>query len=109
MVLAAATISNPNDLALAGAACFGVAVGYITYRTLVRTTDKASITDLATVIGAVGGGTVTTVYGSSDGSLFGMYGIGLVAGMLLYLLASLILRGKETTGITLGSHRARGD
>lgn len=79
-----------------------MAVGYITYRTLVRTTDKAAITDLAIVIGAVGGGTITTVYGSSNGSLFGMYGIGLVGGMVLYLILSLILRGHEVTSKTRG-------
>lgn len=109
MVLASAAISAPNHLALAGAACFGVAVGYITYRTLARTTDKAAITDLATVIGAIGGGTITTLYGSADGSLFGLYGIGLAGGMALFFVVSLIMRGKEETAKTLGSGRARED
>lgn len=100
-----ADISTPaseSPLGLVGALCFGVVVGYITYRTLARTTDKAAITDLATVIGAVGGGTALTLWGPSDGSLFGLYSIGLVVGMVLYLVASLVLRGKDTTGTVLG-------
>jgi hypothetical protein len=103
MTLATTTISDPGGLALSGAVCFGVVVGYITYRTLARTTEKASISDLATVIGAVGGGVVTTVYGSADGSVFGMYSIGLLGGMVLYLLLSLAFNGKEHTGGMLGS------
>ncbi|MFE1500161.1 hypothetical protein ACFW89_34445, partial [Streptomyces albidoflavus] len=63
MIIAVTTIQSPTGLVLTGAAFFGVAVGYITYRTLARTTDKAAITDLATVIGAIGGGVVTTLYG----------------------------------------------
>jgi hypothetical protein len=39
-----------------GALVFGAVVGFITYRTLVRTVDKAAIGDLATVLGAIGGG-----------------------------------------------------
>ncbi|HEX9352884.1 MAG TPA: hypothetical protein VF933_03560 [Streptosporangiaceae bacterium] len=107
MILAATTISHPTGLALGGAVCFGIVVGYITYRTLARTTDKAAITDLASVIGAIGGGVITTLYGPADGSLFAMYSIGLVVGMALYLLASLVLRGKQVTGQVLGTDEVR--
>jgi uncharacterized membrane protein YeaQ/YmgE (transglycosylase-associated protein family) len=94
--------ASESTLGLIGALCFGVVVGYITYRTLARTTDKAAITDLAAVIGAVGGGTALTLWGPSDGSLFGLYSIGLLVGMVLYLVLSLALRGKDTTGNVLG-------
>ena len=50
------------------------------------------------MIGAIGGGAITALYGPPDGSLFAVYSIGLVVGMALYLLASLLLRGKQTTG-----------
>ena len=71
MILAVTTITHPGSLALAGGSgCFGTVVGYITYRTLARTTDKAAITDLASVIGAIGGGAITALYGPADGSLF---------------------------------------
>jgi hypothetical protein len=107
MILATTTIAHPGGLALSGSVCFGIVVGYITYRTLARTTDKAAITDLATVIGAVGGGAITTVYGPADGSLFAMYSIGLLGGMALYLLASIGLRGREPTGQVLGGDDVR--
>ena len=65
-----------------GAICFGVVVGWIVYRTL-RRTDKAAVSDIATVIGAVGGAAVTGLFDSSR--LFGFYAIGLAAGFFLYL------------------------
>jgi hypothetical protein len=102
------TISHPHGLVLFGAACFGSVVGYITYRTLARTTDKAAITDLASVIGAIGGGAITILYGPADGTMFAMYSIGLVVGMALYLIASLFTRGKYVVGTTvLGSDGVR--
>ena len=103
MILAVTTIAHPGSLAMVGAGCFGLVVGYITYRTLARTTDKAAITDLASVIGAIGGGVITTLYGPANGSLFAVYSIGLVVGMGLYLLASVLLRGTQVTGQVLGA------
>jgi NhaP-type Na+/H+ or K+/H+ antiporter len=67
-----------------GALCFGVVVGWIVYRTLRRTTDKAGVSDLATVIGAIGGAAVTTHFHSDR--LFGFYSIGLAAGFFVYLV-----------------------
>ncbi|WP_327250934.1 hypothetical protein [Streptomyces sp. NBC_01244] len=102
MITAITTIQNPSAIVLVGTVCFGVAVGYITYRTLARTTDKAAITDLATVIGVIGGGVVTTLYGPADGTMFAWYSIGLLIGMALYVTLSLIIRGKQLTGGILG-------
>ena len=48
--------SSPTVLSV-GATCFGIVVGYVTYRTLVRKSD-AAISDLAAVIAAIGGGVV---------------------------------------------------
>jgi hypothetical protein len=42
----------------------------ITYRTLARTTAKASISDLATVIAAIAGGTITMLFGGASGEMF---------------------------------------
>jgi hypothetical protein len=44
-----------------GTMCFGLLAGYITYRTLARTTASASISDLAAVIREVGAGAVTAL------------------------------------------------
>jgi hypothetical protein len=102
MIIAVTTVQNPSGLVLTGATFFGVVVGYITYRTLARTTDKAAITDLATVVGAIGGGVVTTLYGPADGTMFAWYSIGLVIGMATYLLLHLALKGRVPTGVILG-------
>jgi bacteriorhodopsin len=67
-----------------------VLLGFITYRTLIRTTDQASISDLATVIGAVGGGAVTTLVHPMT-NLFGWYAIGLLAGFIAYAVLYCIL------------------
>jgi bacteriorhodopsin len=66
-----------------GTICFGLLVGYITYRTLARTTASASISDLAAVISAVGGGGVTAIVKPGT-DLFGWYAIGLLAGFIIY-------------------------
>ena len=52
-----------------GVLCFGLVVGYITYRTLVRTTANAAVSDLATVIGAIGGEAVTAPAATRDADL----------------------------------------
>lgn len=65
-----------------GAVCFGVIIGWVTYRTL-RKTDKVAISHIASVVGAVGGAAVTGLF---KGSLFGWYCIGLAAGFFVYLI-----------------------
>ena len=79
----------------AGAVCFGLVVGYLTYRTLARSGPTASVSDLAAVIAVIGGGTVTTLYDPAKSDTFGWYAIGLLAGLAIYAAATLILRGKK--------------
>ncbi len=69
---------------LTGAFCFGLVIGWITSRTLLRSTEPVKLSDIATVIGAVGGGGVTALFKGED--LFGMYAIGLAVGFFLYLV-----------------------
>jgi hypothetical protein len=72
-----------------GALLFGIVVGWVIYRTL-RRKDKAAVSDVASVVGAIGGAAVSALLKSG---LFGWYGVGLFAGFFLYLvLASTILR-----------------
>jgi hypothetical protein len=81
-----------------GAVCFGLVVGYITYRTLARKQD-AAITDIAAVISALGGAAITTWFDNGQPSdSFAWYAIGLLGGMALYLWLSLKINGKEATG-----------
>ena len=98
MIQAIARPEHSSVLVGIGALCFGFVVGYITYRTLARTTAKAAVSDLATVIGAIGGATITGLFGPVDGSMFAYYSIGLIIGMAAYLGLSLLLRGKDVTG-----------
>ena len=80
-----------------GAICFGVVVGWVTYRTLRRTTDKTGISDIASVVGAVGGGAVTTLFEGEQ--LFGLYSIGLAGGFFAYLvLGHTLFRDSEWLG-----------
>jgi hypothetical protein len=83
-----------------GALCFGVVVGWIVYRTLRRRTDSSALSDVATVIGVVGGAAVTAVFKTE--TLFGFYSIGLAAGFFVYLVASLIIAGNKKVDEFMG-------
>jgi hypothetical protein len=67
-----------------GAVCFGFVVGWITYRTLRKTGETVALSNIATVIGAVGGGAVTALFKTQE--LFAWYSIGLFLGFFLYLI-----------------------
>ena len=77
----------PNDLAgwltVIGGFCFGLVVGWVTYRTL-RYAPHGGLSDLSTVIGAVGGAAITALFPSASGA-FGAYCIGLAIGFFSYL------------------------
>jgi uncharacterized membrane protein YeaQ/YmgE (transglycosylase-associated protein family) len=83
-----------------GALLFGVVVGWITYRTLVRRTGGAQISDIAAVIGAVGGSAVTVLF--HDPRLFGLYSIGLFAGFFAYLILFYLLNDRKKTAVVMG-------
>jgi ABC-type Co2+ transport system permease subunit len=67
-----------------GAIFFGVVIGWITYRTLRRTSEAVKLSDLATVIGAVGGAAVAALF--EQGHTFAWYSIGLAVGFFGYLI-----------------------
>ena len=86
-----------QDTAIAGSICFGLVIGWVTYRTLRRNTESAQLSDIATVIGAVRGAAVTTMFADPD--LFGGYCIGLAGGFFTYfVLRSSSRRGTLRTG-----------
>jgi hypothetical protein len=77
--------------------CFGVVIGYVTYRTLVRK-NNSSISDIAAVVAAVGGGVVTQIFNPTAGDTFGWYSIGLLVGMAVFLVLRLVVERPATTG-----------
>jgi uncharacterized membrane protein YeaQ/YmgE (transglycosylase-associated protein family) len=76
-----------------GAVCFGIVIGWITYRTL-RRAQASGLSDIATVIGAVGGAAITGLF-RKDTDEFGYYCIGLIIGFFAYLISSLLLTDKS--------------
>jgi hypothetical protein len=71
---------------LVGALCFGIIIGWVTYRTLRRTGETVALSNIASVIAAIGGGAVTALFNSP--ALFGWYSIGLLVGFFGYLVAA---------------------
>lgn len=71
-----------------GALCFGLVVGWVTYRSLRRTAD-AGLSNIASVIGAVGGAAVTALFNTKE--LFAWYCIGLAIGFFVYLITGATL------------------
>ena len=83
-----------------GAVCFGLVIGWITYRTLVRRAGEAALSDIATVLGAVGGGAVTGLFKDQD--LFGCYCIGLALGFFAYFGLFWKINGSKKVGAVMG-------
>ena len=83
-----------------GAWCFGVVIGWITYRTLRRREGAAALSDLATVIGAIGGAAVLAVFKTPD--LFGFYCIGLFIGFFVYFIVGLLVKSEAKIDMWMG-------
>jgi hypothetical protein len=85
-----------------GAVCFGVVIGWMTYRTLRRKEGAAALSDIATVIGAVGGGAVLALFPNDPTNLFAFYAAGLAGGFFAYLLINLAVFGKDSAETWMG-------
>jgi Kef-type K+ transport system membrane component KefB len=70
-------------LSIAGAFCFGIVIGWVSYRTLRRSTTSG-LSDISTVIGIVGGAAVVALFPRATGE-FGAYAVGLLIGFLSYV------------------------
>ena len=77
-----------------GALCFGLVVGWVTYRTL-RRTKTTGLSDIATVIGAVGGAAVISLFPEETGA-FSSYCIGLAFGFFGYLILAMNIDKRAT-------------
>jgi hypothetical protein len=77
---------------LLGAGGLGFVIGwYVYYINRYRRSD-VQISDLLTLMGAIGGGATTALFPAKT-DLFGAYGIGLFAGFFSYFLLLIILVG----------------
>jgi hypothetical protein len=72
------------NIEFCGALCFGIVIGWITYRTLRRSGETVALSSISTVVGAVGGAGVVTLFSSQE--LFAWYSIGLTMGFFGYLI-----------------------
>ncbi|MEU2280658.1 hypothetical protein ABZ614_01590 [Streptomyces sp. NPDC013178] len=79
-----------STLSLVGSGAFGLVIGWIAYRTLRRAKDGSRVSDLVTVVAALGGGTVINAR-FPEPDLFACYGLGLAAGFFGYFLVSLLV------------------
>jgi H+/Cl- antiporter ClcA len=81
---------SATTVQMLGAGGFGALIGwYIYYINRYRKGD-VQLSDLVTLIGAVGGGAVLGIFPQGS-DLFGAYGIGLFAGFFSYLLMLIAL------------------
>jgi hypothetical protein len=76
-------------LNLLGAFAFGLVVGWVTYRTL-RRSQTTGLSDIASVIGAIGGAAVTGLFAQETGA-FGVYCLGLAIGFFGYVISAIKL------------------
>ena len=74
---------------LVGPFCFGVVIGWVTYRTLRRKAESVALGDLAAVIGAVGGAAITTLF--KNGAPFDSYAVGLMVGFFGYFVVGIYI------------------
>jgi uncharacterized membrane protein (DUF441 family) len=85
-----------------GALCFGLVVGWVTYRTMKRMKEQAAISHIAAVIGAVGSGTVVQLFKSEE--MFAAYAIGLAIGFFAYAGAAILRKEPNVLGGNSGQY-----
>src|SRR6266487_4863910 len=88
-----------TSLGCAGAFAFGAVIGWVTYFTM-RYSKAHAMSDVAVVLGAVGGAAVLKLY-SSESGLFALYSLGLASGFFLYVLIMIVatLRAEGVKGL----------
>jgi hypothetical protein len=91
--------TNPSVVSQIGATAFGFVIGWSTYYVNRYRSGGTSIADIASLVGALGGGAVLAIF-PAGGVLFGWYGIGLLGGFLAYFSVLVVLvRRSEAFGV----------
>lgn len=81
-----------------GAFGFGLVLGWLVYFTNRYRKGDVQFSDLITLVGIIGGGAVTALFGEAKTALFGAYGLGLAVGFFAYF-AMLIVMVNRSNGI----------
>jgi hypothetical protein len=76
-----------------GAGGFGAVVGWYVYYINRWRKDDVQLSDIVTLIGAIGGAAVLALFPAKS-ELFGAYGIGLASGFFMYFCVLVILVAK---------------
>ena len=74
-----------------GAFAFGTVLGWFLYFTNRYRKGETQLSDVATLIGVIGGGAVTALFGDAKTTLFGAYGVGLAVGFFAYFVVLVIM------------------
>jgi len=78
-----------------GPFCFGLVIGWVTYRTLRRKADAVALGDIAAVLGAVGGAAVVALF---KNVAFDAYCIGLAVGFFGYFVVGALVGRRKGAG-----------
>lgn len=78
-----------------GPFCFGLVIGWVTYRTLRRKAEGVALGDIASVLGAVGGATVVALF---KNAAFDNYCIGLAVGFFAYFITGALIGMSKSNG-----------
>lgn len=87
-------------MALWGAFGFGVVLGWFMYFTNRYRKGDAQFSDLTTLVGVIGGGAVTALFGEAKTALFGAYGVGLAVGFFAYFILLLVMVSRSNGAFT---------
>jgi hypothetical protein len=75
-----------------GPFCFGLVIGWVTYRTLRRKAEGVALGDIASVLGAVGGATIVAIF---KNAAFDTYCVGLAVGFFAYFITGALIGRKN--------------
>ena len=90
LITAAEPAAGASVLQLVGAGLFGVVIGWFSYFVNRHRREDVKLTDVAGLLGAIGGGAVLALFPSGT-DLFGAYGIGLAVGFFAYFVVLVVL------------------
>jgi hypothetical protein len=93
--------AETSSFAIFGAFALGAVIGWYLYFLNRHRTDEVKITDLAGVIGVLGGATITGLFGEGSSAVFGGYGVGLAVGFFGYFVVLLYLVKHSDGAFTL--------